>query len=64
MDTQTKKAGIVLLATFLVSISVGSLAQDAKEIVKKSDDKFRGEQTSMGHLSVKIVRPAWERTRV
>jgi outer membrane lipoprotein-sorting protein len=43
--------------------SAESKAQDlsAKEIVQKADQKIRGE-TSQGTMSMKIVRPSWERT--
>lgn len=38
------------------------LAQDATEIVRLANDKFNGELTSVGTMSMKIVRPTWERT--
>ncbi len=49
-----------LLSLFL---SVGFLlnGQDAYEIVKKTEDKLRGDQ-SYSELSMTIVRPRWERT--
>lgn len=49
-----------LLSLFL---SVGFLlnGQDAYEIVKKTEDKLRGNQ-SYSELSMTIVRPRWERT--
>jgi outer membrane lipoprotein-sorting protein len=37
-------------------------AQDAKEIVRKANEKFNGEKTSVGTMSMTIVRPTWERT--
>jgi outer membrane lipoprotein-sorting protein len=37
-------------------------AQDAKEIVKKADAKMKGEQSSISQMTMKIVRPTWERT--
>ncbi len=37
-------------------------AQDAKEIVRKADEKFQGEKTSESVMTMKIVRPTWERT--
>lgn len=36
-------------------------AQDASEIVRKADEKFRGDQ-SKAEVTMKIVRPDWERT--
>ncbi|HKK47103.1 MAG TPA: outer membrane lipoprotein-sorting protein [Balneolaceae bacterium] len=36
-------------------------AQDATAIVRKADEKFRGDQ-SKAELTMKIIRPGWERT--
>ncbi len=33
----------------------------AEQIVKKAEEKFMGEKTSQGVMTVKIVRPAWQR---
>ncbi len=37
-------------------------AQDAKEIVRMANEKFNGEKSSVGLMSMTIVRPTWERT--
>lgn len=37
-------------------------AQDAKEIVRLANEKFNGEKSSVGIMSMTIVRPSWERT--
>ena len=34
----------------------------AKEIVKKTDDKFNGEMSGYSVMSMTIVRPTWQRT--
>jgi outer membrane lipoprotein-sorting protein len=34
----------------------------AKEIIRKADEKFNGEKTSISTMSMTIVRPTWERT--
>lgn len=51
---------------FLVLIISGStqaIAQpSATDIVKRADDKMRGEKSSYSVMSMKIVRPTWERT--
>lgn len=54
-----KRIGILLsliISGFFVN------AQDAKEIVKKADEKWNGEKSSQGTMSMTIVRPSWERT--
>ena len=38
------------------------MAQDAADIVRKANDKFSGESSSYGTMSMTIVRPGWERT--
>ncbi len=37
-------------------------AQDATEIVRLANEKFNGEKSSVGVMSMTIVRPTWERT--
>jgi outer membrane lipoprotein-sorting protein len=46
---------------FITGLPV-SFSQDAKEIVKKADDKMQGEKTSYSNMTMKIIRPTWERT--
>ncbi len=49
---------------FLVSVisSLTSFSQDATEIVIKANDKMNGEKSSYSIMSMKIIRPTWERT--
>jgi outer membrane lipoprotein-sorting protein len=35
---------------------------DAKEIVRKADEKFNGEKSSIMVMSMTIIRPTWQRT--
>ena len=52
-----------LLTLLLVLMAVSTMAQDIdiKEIVRKSDEKFRG-TSSTGTFSMTIQRPTWSRT--
>lgn len=54
----------VLTSTGAVLLSTLLMAQqpNATEIVKRADDKMRGEKSSFSTMSMKIVRPTWERT--
>ena len=45
-----------------ISTSLGGQALTAMEIVKKTDDKFRGEQSGFSVMTMTIVRPSWQRT--
>jgi outer membrane lipoprotein-sorting protein len=36
--------------------------QNATEIVKKADEKMRGEESGVSVMTMKIIRPTWERT--
>jgi outer membrane lipoprotein-sorting protein len=36
-------------------------AQDAREIIKKADEKMQGEETSQSTMTMTIVRPTWQR---
>ena len=49
---------------FILSITavfVQGQKMSAGEIIKKAEDKFLGEKTSQGIMTIKIVRPAWQR---
>jgi outer membrane lipoprotein-sorting protein len=35
---------------------------NAKEIVREAEDQWRGEQSSISRMTMKIIRPTWERT--
>ncbi len=39
-----------------------AFGQDAKEIIRKADEKWNGEKSSQGTMTMTIVRPSWERT--
>ncbi len=56
--TKTFRTGIMLL--FSLAILQPSLAQDAKEIMVKMNNKLRG-NTSKSEMSLKIIRPSWTR---
>jgi len=57
-----KKMTPFITGLFLVMGISQSLAQDAKEIVRKADDKFNGEKSSISKMEMTIVRPNWQRT--
>jgi len=48
-------------ALLLIGLGLQAMAQDAKEIVQKMDDKMRGE-SNYQELTMTIVRPSWERS--
>jgi outer membrane lipoprotein-sorting protein len=52
--------GIMLITGFLLTVSLQ--AQNATEIVKRADDKMRGEESGIMVMSMRIIRPTWERT--
>jgi outer membrane lipoprotein-sorting protein len=48
--------------SFILMLPISFLsAQDIKEIIRKSDEKFRG-SSSVGSFSMTIERPTWSRT--
>lgn len=58
--TKALQSGLILgLILFSLASAFG---QDAKEIVKKADEKWNGEKSSQGTMTMTIVRPTWERT--
>jgi len=55
---------IFFLTVFLLFSGVNLFAQDisATEIVRKADEKFNGEKSSIMVMSMTIIRPTWQRT--
>jgi len=55
--------GIVLLfITGIVNCNLSGQNPEAKEIVRKADEKFNGEKSSIVVMSMTIIRPEWKRT--
>ena len=52
----------ILLIFFMASQSLSGQSLTAAEVVKKSDEKFNGEKSSLMVMSMTIIRPAWQRT--
>lgn len=59
-----KRQLLIKLAFFLLLAPCPLLltGQDATEIVRLANEKFNGEKSSVGVMSMTIVRPTWERT--
>lgn len=56
-----------LFAFILFTVACTAYTQnspDAREIIKKANDKFNGEKSSISTMSMTIVRPTWKRTLV
>jgi len=61
------KSLAILLSQFLIFFSlmpfIGySQSMSAKEIMKEAEDQWQGEESSISTMTMKIVRPSWERT--
>jgi outer membrane lipoprotein-sorting protein len=60
-----KRLTQLMLLTGLLLFGGSMLAQQelsAKEIIKKADDKTKGEESGIGVMTMQIVRPDWTRT--
>jgi outer membrane lipoprotein-sorting protein len=60
-----KRITILFLIVFFLSGSrsvITAQALSATDIVKKADDKFNGEKSSIMVMSMTIIRPTWERS--
>lgn len=56
-----KRNGILILIILFCISGLYSQELDAIEIVRKADQKLRGE-SSKGEMEMQIIRPGWERT--
>jgi len=59
---RTMLSWLLIAGLSAISTSLGGQALTAMEIVKKTDDKFRGEQSGFSMMTMTIVRPSWQRT--
>jgi outer membrane lipoprotein-sorting protein len=53
---------IVVSILSFCCMSVGAQELSATEIIKKTDDKFKGEQSGYSVMTMTIVRPSWQRS--
>ncbi len=55
---------LILVLVFIAGSNamIHSQSLSAADIVRKADEKFNGEKSSIMELSMTIIRPAWERT--
>lgn len=51
----------IIIISLLISYMTPVHAQDAREIIKKADEKMQGEETSQSTMTMTIVRPTWQR---
>ena len=56
-----KKRGLIFFL-FLFTALISLHSQDATEIIRQANDKFNGESSSSGTMSMTIIRPSWQRT--
>jgi outer membrane lipoprotein-sorting protein len=54
----------LFLSVFLIAACHGVSAQEltAADVVRKADEKFNGEKSSIMTMSMTIIRPSWKRT--
>jgi len=55
---------LLILAGMFMLLSSAGYAQDisAKDIVGEAEDQWQGEKSSISTMTMKIIRPTWERT--
>ena len=53
---------LTLISLLMFCGATNIFAQDATEIVRKADTKFKGEKSSYSEMSMTIVRPKYQRT--
>ncbi|MDI3527608.1 MAG: hypothetical protein PWR03_1791 [Tenuifilum sp.] len=53
---------ILLSAILILTNACATLSQNATDIVRKADEKMRGEKSSYSEMTMRIVRPKWERS--
>ena len=56
------RSGALASLFLILPIWAGAQDMNAKEIVREAEDQWRGEQSSISRMTMKIIRPTWERT--
>jgi outer membrane lipoprotein-sorting protein len=54
--------GFVLSMLLVNNLMLPAQSLNATEIIKKADEKFNGEKSSIMVMAMTIIRPAWQRT--
>lgn len=62
MNYGISKISLLFFAPLAFSSLVNAQNPEASEIVRKADEKFNGEKSSIMVMSMTIVRPTWQRT--
>ena len=57
-----KKISVIIVIFLLTPVTGIGQELTAKEIIRKADERFNGEKTSISLMAMTIVRPTWERT--
>lgn len=53
---------LIFIEMLLLGICMSGFGQDAMEIVKRADTKFKGEKSNYSEMEMTIVRPKYKRT--
>jgi outer membrane lipoprotein-sorting protein len=51
-----------IILIILIIITIPAMGQDVRSIIKKADEKLQGEESSFSKMTMKIIRPTWDRT--
>ena len=62
MKTFKLRSGVFAGLFLILPVWAGAQDMNAKEIVREAEDQWRGEQSSISRMTMKIIRPTWERT--
>jgi outer membrane lipoprotein-sorting protein len=54
--------GLLLLIPIINVFNISGQSLSATEIIRKADEKFNGEKSSIMVMSMTIIRPTWQRT--
>lgn len=52
----------LLTTTLILLSSLGAFTQDAKEIIRRAEEKMRGKESAYMEMTIEIIRPKWTRS--
>ncbi|MEQ9188850.1 MAG: outer membrane lipoprotein-sorting protein [Cryomorphaceae bacterium] len=52
----------IITTVLFLFIGMGAIGQDAKEIIRKAEEKMRGKESAYMEMTIDVIRPKWTRS--
>lgn len=52
----------LVTTAMILFLALGAIGQDAKEIIRKAEEKMRGKESAYMEMTIDVIRPKWTRS--